>query len=69
MNTTLSTLIAMGAVCIFALAFHVSSILTFAFPMVIGLISGFYSSVCLSGTIWTWWQESMNGKKKKAKSK
>lgn len=68
MNTTLSTLIAMGAVCVFALAFHVSSILTFAFPMVIGLFSGFYSSVCLSGTIWTWWQESMNGKKKKAKS-
>ena len=55
MNTTLSTLIAMGCVCVFAVVFGVSSIISFAFPMVVGLISGFYSSVCLSGTIWAWW--------------
>ena len=65
MNTTLSTLLAMGCVCVFAVVFHVSSIVPFAFPMVVGLLSGFYSSVCLTGTIWTWWQVS--GKKIKKK--
>lgn len=69
LNTTVSTLIAMGCVCVFALAFHVSSIVSFAFPMVIGLFSGFYSSVCLTGTIWTWWQTEGKKGKKKAKAK
>lgn len=68
MNTTLSTLIAMGCVCIFAVAFGVSSIISFAFPMVVGLISGFYSSVCLSGTIWAWWKgRDSKGRKVSAK--
>lgn len=70
MNTTLSTLLAMVSICVFALIFGVNSILSFAFPMVIGLISGFYSSVCLSGTIWTWWKVSRQKKgRKPAKAK
>ena len=68
MNTTLSTLIAMGCVCVFAVIFGVDSIISFAFPMVAGLISGFYSSVCLSGTIWAWWQ-SRNGSGRKSAAK
>ncbi len=68
MNTTLSTLIAMGCVCVFAVVFGVSSIISFAFPMVVGLISGFYSSVCLSGTIWAWWR-SRDGKGRKVRAK
>ena len=68
MNTTLSTLIAMGCVCVFAVVFGVSSIVSFAFPMVVGLISGFYSSVCLSGTIWAWWR-SRDGKGRKVRAK
>ncbi len=70
MNTTLSTLLAMVSICVFALIFGVNSILSFAFPMVAGLISGFYSSVCLSGTIWTWWKVSRQKKgRKPAKAK
>ena len=68
MNTTLSTLIAMGCVCVFAVVFGVSSIISFAFPMVVGLISGFYSSFCLSGTIWAWWR-SRDGKGRKVRAK
>ena len=68
MNTTLSTLIAMGCVCVFAVVFGVSSIISFAFPMVVGLISGFYSSVCLSRTIWAWWR-SRDGKGRKVRAK
>ncbi|MGI5893018.1 MAG: protein translocase subunit SecF [Candidatus Merdivicinus sp.] len=68
MNTTVSTLIAMGCVCIFAVVFQVNSIVSFAFPMVIGLFSGFYSSVCLTGTIWAWWKSKDHTHHKKAKA-
>ena len=56
MNTSISTLIAMISVCVFAVVFHVSNILTFAFPMVVGLVSGTYSSLCLTGPIWATWK-------------
>ena len=70
MNTSLSTLLAMVSICVFAVIFGVNSILSFAFPMVAGLISGFYSSVCLSGTIWAWWKDSQKKKgRKPAKAK
>ncbi len=56
-NTTISTLIAMVVVCILALINNTQSIITFAFPLIIGLISGAYSSICLSGPIWVVWQQ------------
>ena len=44
-NTSISTLIAMVSVCVFAVIFRVSNILTFAFPMVVGLVAGSYTPV------------------------
>ncbi len=51
-NTTVSTVIALGVVCIVALMFNLNSILTFAFPMTIGMISGVYSTICIAGPLW-----------------
>ena len=65
LSTSLSTLLAMVSVSVFAVIFGVNSILSFAFPMVAGLISGFYSSVCLSGTIWAWWKSSRSSRGRK----
>lgn len=56
-NTTVATLIAMVVVCILAFANGVNSIVEFAFPLIIGLISGAYSSICLSGPLWVVWQQ------------
>ena len=71
-NTSVATLIAMVVVCILAFANGVSSIVEFAFPLIIGLISGAYSSICLSGPIWVAWQQhkirSRNNRKKAAKA-
>ena len=54
-NTTLTTLIPL--VCLFI--FGVSSIKEFAFPLIIGMLAGTYSSVLLSGQVWAMWDEKL----------
>ena len=61
-NTTVATIIALVSACVLALIFNVNTILTFAFPLIIGMISGVYSSLCISSSLWVVWQEH---KKKK----
>ena len=62
-NTTISTVIAMGTVCVVAIVYNVSSIITFAAPMLVGMIAGAYSSVCIAGPLWVTWQEHKLAKK------
>lgn len=47
-NTSLTTLFTVGAIYVLG----VSSIREFALPMMIGIIAGAYSSICISGSIW-----------------
>lgn len=56
-NTTVTTVMSMLVVSIVALAMGVDSILSFAFPMTIGLISGTYTTICLAGPLWVTWQD------------
>ncbi len=55
-NTTVTTIMAMVVVMVVSYIFNVTSIQSFAFPMVVGLISGTYSSVCIAGPLWVRWQ-------------
>ena len=48
LNTTLTTLFTIGMIYIFG----VDSIKQFALPIIIGVVAGLFSSVCLSGNIW-----------------
>ncbi len=62
-NTTLTTLFTL--VCLYI--FGVSSIKEFAFPLLIGMLAGTYSSVLLSGQVWAMWDKKLAaGKGKKA---
>ena len=62
-NTTLTTLFTL--VCLYI--FGVSSIKEFAFPLLIGMLAGTYSSVLLSGQIWAIWDKKLaQNKAKKA---
>ena len=61
--TTVTTCLAILAVLGVALAMGVDSIISFALPMLLGAISGSYSSLFLSGPIWVRW---MNAREKKA---
>lgn len=65
-NTTISTLIAVSTVAIVALVLRIDSIISFAVPLFFGLVSGFYSSVCLSSPLWAAWVEHKEKRAKKA---
>ena len=59
--TTATTCVAILAVLVVALVMNVDSIISFALPMLLGAISGSYSSLFLSGPIWVKWMQK--GKK------
>lgn len=63
LHTTVTTVIAMASICVVALIAGVDSILSFAFPLVIGLLAGVYSSNCIAPTLWTMWQGAVDRKK------
>ena len=52
-NTSLTTLITLVTLY----AFGVSSIREFAFPLIVGMLAGTYSSVLLSGQVWAMWMD------------
>lgn len=62
--TTATTLLAMLCISVVCAAMGVTSILSFSIPLAIGMLVGFYSSVCLAGPLWIWW----SGRKTKAKA-
>jgi protein-export membrane protein SecF len=72
-NTAIATFLAVGTVAIFAIVNNIDSIVTFALPMMIGVISGVYTSVFITGPVWALWREKMDknriAKGKKVKSK
>ena len=67
MASSFTTIIAMVIVCIVALIFGINSIISFAFPLVVGLFAGTYSSTFLSGPLWVAWQEHKLNKLKAKK--
>ena len=64
--TTATTVLAMLSISVICSAMGVTSILSFSIPLAIGMLVGFYSSLCLAGPIWIWWEEHMGKKKKEA---
>ncbi len=67
LNTSICTLIAIGAVAVIALVNSMNDIVSFALPMSIGVICGFYSSTFLCTPLWALWMEKSAGKKKTKK--
>ncbi len=61
--TSVTTLSAILIVYIVAIFFNISSVQSFALPMMIGVISGCYSSVCIAGPLWVMWQNHKKEKK------
>lgn len=57
LNTTITTLVTIGLIYIMG----VTSIKQFALPLIVGILAGAYSSICLAGNFWT----IFRGKKKK----
>ncbi len=55
-NTTFMTLVALAVIVVVSLIFGITSMFDFVFPMSVGLVSGVYSSICLSPNIWASWK-------------
>lgn len=63
LNTSITTIFAMVAVTIFAFIFDVDSIISFSFPMIIGMISGVYSTICIAVPLWSLLEEKRDANK------
>ena len=61
--TSVTTLAAILTVYIVATVFNIASVKGFALPMMIGVISGCYSSLCIAGPLWVMWQRRKAAKK------
>ena len=55
--TTITTVMALGVMCIVAKLYGLDSIFTFTFPLMMGMISGVYTSLCVSTSAWVLWSE------------
>ncbi len=54
--TTITTVASMVVVSVVAYIYNVESILSFSMPMIIGMLSGVYSSLCIACPLWVLWQ-------------
>lgn len=64
-NTSIATISTMIVVCVVSMIAGVTSIVSFALPMIIGMISGTYSTVFIAGPLWVMWQNHKDKKSKK----
>lgn len=67
LNTTITTCMALATVCVVSVLFGLDSIYTFAMPLLVGMISGVYTSLCITTSLWAEWEEykARHPKKKK----
>ncbi|MBR6046280.1 MAG: protein translocase subunit SecF [Ruminococcus sp.] len=64
-HTTVTTVLAMTTVCVVCAIWGVTSIMTFALPLIVGMVAGVYSSNCIAPTLWVLWQKHVEKKNEK----
>ena len=52
-----TTFLSVAVVFIVANFYHLNSVTTFALPMMIGVLSGAYSSICIAGPLYVMWEQ------------
>ena len=63
--TTITTCCALGVVCVVSIVYRLDSIYTFAFPLLFGMISGVYSTICIATPLWVDWKQRKKSAPKK----
>ena len=53
--TTVTTVMALGVMCVVSKLYGLDSIFTFTFPLMMGMLSGVFTSLCVSTSAWTAW--------------
>ena len=67
--TSITTLAAITSVYVVCLVYNITSIQSFALPMIFGLVSGCYSSICIATPLWVIWQLRKKNKDSDKKAK
>lgn len=65
-NTTATVFVCILIVYIFSVIYNIETIKNFALPMLFGVVTGCYSTICIAGPLWTMWK---NHQAKKANLK
>ena len=60
--TTVTTVCAVLTIIVVSELFGLTSLRSFAIPMVFGLVSGCFSSIFVSGPLWVMWKERKTAK-------
>ena len=65
--TSVTTCISLAIVCVVATVFQIESIFTFAMPLMFGMISGVYSTMCIATQLWVDWKSRKGARAKQAR--
>ena len=65
--TSLCTFVAIACVYVVGVVYGLSSVTTFALPMMVGILVGCYSSVCITGPLYVMWRNYKDKTSVKAK--
>lgn len=55
-NTSLVTFMAIAVLGIFSVVYHLDTVTSFALPMMVGVVTGCYSTICIAGPLWVTWE-------------
>ena len=64
--TSITTCLALGVVCVVSVIYRLDRIYTFAFPLLFGMVSGVYSTICIATPLWVDWKSKKKAAKKEA---
>lgn len=62
--TSITTCLALGVVCVVSVVYRLDSIYSFAFPLLFGMVSGVYSTICIATPLWVDWKNKKKAAKK-----
>ena len=62
--TSITTCLALGVVCVISVIYRLDSIYSFAFPLLFGMVSGVYSTICIATPLWIDWKNKKKAPKK-----
>ena len=62
--TSITTCLALGVVCVVSVIYRLDSIYSFAFPLLFGMVSGVYSTICIATPLWVDWKNKKKAAKK-----
>ena len=62
--TSITTCLALDVVCVVSVIYRLDSIYSFAFPLLFGMVSGVYSTICIATPLWVDWKNKKKAAKK-----